>query len=519
MMESARIVNVRTIDPDPSIVRAVGRHHSFETALADIIDNCIDAEAGNVLVRFLQRDGLVLGLQVIDDGNGMDANAMDQAMTFAKRREYNEGDLGHFGIGLKAASLSQADRLSVYSRRFGAVAAGRSISSSDPTAVADLDGDDVAGILADLRVDFTMYNGTVVEWGEPRSFISSPDQMEQARWLDARIESVRSHLGIVFHRLLAAARVSITVDVFDVSLGEGSAPRTVNPIDPFGYSRLPNDAFPQELRIAIDGGDSAGTLHVWPASQSGKPGFRLGGKPGALFQGFYFYRNDRLLQFGGWNTLVNGRPELEYARISIDIDEAVAAHITINPEKAGLELDSDLKQSLRAAVFGPTSSAFGDFLDSVESSRRESRRYTKRPVKVARPDRGFDSEMLDAFEASVDMESGAPVHIRWQVMTSEAPFSIDLERRTIWLNEQFRSLIVGSAGTVANQAHDAPLVKTLLVIVFSKYFQGEYLGSTEKTEIAAWEQLLTAALRDEISQQTARGSASVRRRNEEDDID
>lgn len=519
MAEAARIVKVRNVDPDPSIARAVGRHHTFETALADLIDNSIDADARNVLVRFLQRDGFVVGLQMIDDGKGMDADAIDLAMTFAKRREYDDDDLGHFGIGLKAASLSQADRLSVYSRRFGAIAAGRSIRSSDPTAVADLDGDDVAGILADLRVDFTMDNGTVVEWGEPRSFISSPDPMEQARWLDSRIESVRSHLGIVFHRLLTAARVSIMVDVFDVSFGEASVPRAVTAIDPFGYAGLPNDEFPEELRIAIDGGDSTGTLHVWPASQSGKPGFRLGGKPGALFQGFFFYRNDRLLQVGGWNTLVSGRPELEYARVSIDMDETLASHIMINPEKAGLELDSDLKQSLRAAVFGPTNSVFSDFLQAAESSRRESRRYTKRPVTMARPDRGFDGEMLDAFEASVNLESGAPVHIRWQVMTSEAPFLIDLERRTIWLNEQFRSVIVGSAGAGANQAHDAPLVKTLLIIVFSKYFQGEYLGSKEKTEIAAWEQLLTAALRDEISQQALSARATVPRENEGDDND
>jgi hypothetical protein len=513
MVEVARVVNVRTVAPDPSIARAVGRHHTFETALADLIDNSIDADARNVLVRFLQRDGLVVGLRLIDDGKGMDAHAIDLAMTFAKRREYDDGDLGHFGIGLKAASLSQADRLSVYSRRFGAVAAGRSIRSSDPTAVADLDGDDVASILGDLRVDFTMDNGTVVEWGEPRSFISSPDLVEQAQWLDARIESVRSHLGIVFHRLLAAARVSIAVDVFDVSLSEASAPRAVTPIDPFGYSGLPNDAYPQELRIAIDGGDSAGVLHLWPAAQSGKPGFRLGGKPGALFQGLYFYRNDRLLQVGGWNTLVNGRPELEYARIAIDIDGTLAAHITINPEKAGLELDSDLKQSLRGAVFGPSNSSFGDFLESAEGARREARRYTKRPVTMVRPDRGFDGEMLDAFEASVELAGGAPVDVRWQVMTSEAPFAIDLDRRTIWLNEQYRSVIVGPGGTGANQAHDAPLVKTLLMIVFSAYFEGEYLGSKEKTEIAAWEQLLTAALRDEISQQTllARDAATRER--------
>lgn len=496
-----RVVKVRHMAPDPSLARAVGRHHSFETALADLIDNSIDAGANHVLVRFLQRDGAITGLRLIDDGAGMDSSSIDSAMTFATHRDYANEDLGHFGIGLKAASLSQADLLSVYSRRLGSVVAGRAIRAADPTAVSDLDTADIESVLSDLHVDFTFDKGTVVEWGEPRTFISSHDVREQALWLDERIESLRSHLGIVFHRLLENKQIEIAVDVFDSEYRESSAPRLVRALDPFGYSALPHDSFPQPLRIQIDGGDATGMLHIWPPAQSGKPEFRLGGKPGALFQGFFFYRNGRLLQLGGWNTLVLDKQELEYARVAIDIDSVLAHHITINPEKAGLELDADLKSALLNASVGSDGRAFSTFLDDAEDARREARKYTKRPVALVRPDRGFDGDMLSAFEESVEIVRGNPVHIRWRVLTSEAPFAIDLDNRTIWLNEQYRSVIVGHGHTNAHQAHDAPLVKTLLLIVFSKYFEGEYLGAKQKLEIAAWEQLLTAALRDEITQQ------------------
>ena len=129
------VVGHRTVAPDPSITRAVGRHHSFETAIADLVDNSVDATATQVLVRFLQSNGAVTGLQLIDNGLGMDAEALDSAMTFAKKREYRGKDLGHFGIGLKAASLSQADVLRVYSHRDGAQSAGRSIRAATPTDI------------------------------------------------------------------------------------------------------------------------------------------------------------------------------------------------------------------------------------------------------------------------------------------------------------------------------------------------------------------------------------------------
>jgi hypothetical protein len=494
-----RITRMREVPPDPSIAQAVGRHHTFETAIADLIDNSIDATATRVLLRFLERDGEVVGIRLIDDGRGMDSNAIDNAMAYARRRQYVEGDQGHFGIGLKAASLSQADGLRVYSQRFGAMPSGRAIKSSSPTTVAELDGEDVAGCLGDLRVDFEWTTGTVVEWVEPRTFLSSTDASDRNRWLAERISTVMAHLGLVFHRKIESHALTVEIDVFDLDQRESGPTRIVRAIDPFGYSKTPGDSFPTSLSVDLDGPRDIGALHIWPPAQSGKPEYRLGGKPGALHQGFYFYRNDRLLQSGGWNTLTVARPELEYARVAIDIDESLAKYVTINPEKAGLELTADFKQALARASVGNSIATFGSFLESAEDVRRQSRRYTKRPVSLVEPARGFGADMLDAFAESVDFEGPAPVDIRWRVLPTEAPLQVDLENRTIWLNEQYRDIVAGKGSM---EAADAPFVKTLLTIAFSKYFAGSHLGSREKLELAAWEQLLTAALRDEIARET-----------------
>lgn len=497
-MSAARVTRVREVPPDPSIATAVGRHHTFETAIADLVDNSLDAGATRVLVRFLESDGAVTGLQVIDNGMGMDTSQIDQAMEFARKREYTVADQGHFGLGLKAASLSQADRLNVYSLRYGAIPAGRTIAADSPTRIGDLDNEDVRGVLKGLRVDFPLQNGTVVEWVQPRTFLSSADERDRSQWLTSRISNLQTHLGIVFHRHIRASRIEITVDVYDTGHRESGAPRKITPIDPFGYAPLPNDAFPAELAFTLDGKPCRGLAHIWPVSQAGLPEFRLGGKPGSLAQGFYFYRNDRLLQVGGWNSLTVERPELEYLRVAINIDGTISDHVTINPEKAGLELDSDLQEALTRATLEPSGTPFRAMLTAAEERRRESRRYVKRPIALVSPGRGMSPATREAFAESVEAMDVSPVSIRWQVNASESPLSIDLENRTIWLNSAYRELIAGR-GPADNE--DASFVKTLLLMHFSKYFEGSFLGSRERAEIESWDQLLTAAVRDESARQ------------------
>lgn len=106
--------------------------------------------------------------------------------------------------------------------------------------------------------------------------------------------------------------------------------------------------------------------------------------------------------------------------------------------------------------------------------------------------------LREAFAESVESVEGVAVDIRWQVEASEAPVRLDLENRTIWLNSAYRGLI---AGGDSSDNEDASFVKTLLLMHFSKYFEGAFFGSREKEELATWDQLLTAAVRDESARQ------------------
>ena len=85
-------------------------------AIADLVDNSIDADAHHISTRVVQRGGQPQ-ISVADDGTGMSQEDLDQAMRLGSMtsRDLNS-DLGRFGMGLVTASLSIAKKCHVITR-------------------------------------------------------------------------------------------------------------------------------------------------------------------------------------------------------------------------------------------------------------------------------------------------------------------------------------------------------------------------------------------------------------------
>ncbi|MCF6249507.1 MAG: ATP-binding protein [Desulfobacula sp.] len=97
--------NFVNIQPSPlalvQSLRDIG--YSMESAIADVIDNSITAEAENIHVRFAWNDGSPW-LAVIDDGYGMTPAELTDAMRLGSKNpleERSENDLGRFGLGFR----------------------------------------------------------------------------------------------------------------------------------------------------------------------------------------------------------------------------------------------------------------------------------------------------------------------------------------------------------------------------------------------------------------------------------
>lgn len=97
-------------------------------ALAELVDNSVQANAGNVeiicveemqQVRERQRRRLCK-IAVLDDGEGMTAPVLRKALQFGNgTRLNNRSGIGRFGMGLPNASISQASRVDVWTWQNG----------------------------------------------------------------------------------------------------------------------------------------------------------------------------------------------------------------------------------------------------------------------------------------------------------------------------------------------------------------------------------------------------------------
>jgi hypothetical protein len=341
--------------PDPagtiSSLSALG--YSLETAVADIVDNSIDAEAKLITIDFhwAGEDSYVV---IADDGTGMYESELVTAMTFGERGpqvDRGSHELGRFGMGLKTASFSQASQLIVWSKRsdseytqrvwdLHAVLRSkqwRLLRSPDQAGASILDK-------YDKRV-----RGTVVVWRNLGKIVSEGDSRydESAHRLffDA-VDRVERHLGMVFTRFLGngdaeARRSRVTICV------NGSS---VEPWDPFMQGHSGTLVQPAEHLAAIGSTVTVKPFILPPKRRLTDEQFRVGAGPRGWLdqQGFYIFRNDRLIVAGDWLGLGAFRKDEKHvlARVAVEVPSALDALWSIDVKKASAHAPLALKTDL-----------------------------------------------------------------------------------------------------------------------------------------------------------------------------
>jgi hypothetical protein len=496
--EEVPTIGTLELPPDASALDSMGRNHSFETALADLVDNSIDAHATHVLIRLIRRGGRLRAVYVVDNGDGIPARVIDSAMTIGNRREYASSDLGHFGVGLKAASFGQARTLTVMSRADGDMAVGRRWALDQNRQGFQVDVVPEEFVEQELGRDWGMPwmgVGTVIRWDNVLGFPITDDTKRVEEFVATRATSVSNHLGLVFHRILGDERVRIALDVEDVDL-EGAGPRfEIRALNPFGYRRTGHGQYPKDLRARNRSATITFRCHVWPG-RSSVPEFRLPGGAEAR-QGFYIYRRDRLLQAGGdWGGVATPSKRLQLARVEVDIQDDIAGLFSMNPEKSRVLMGADfthLAESARAE----DGTSFDSYLADAEKVFRESRKRTRERRRMIPPGKGFPPALRRTIEDEIPtLEQEQALDIRWKRFDPQRDdfFEVDRNTRTLWLNDRYRAVLLGNRRGGLN---DLPVLKALLYLLTEDTFQGEYLGAKDKDNIELWQEILTTAARDE----------------------
>lgn len=473
-------------------LRSIG--YSFEVAVADIIDNSIDAKARNVLVRLIMRDKGRLDLAIWDDGVGMDAKTLKEAMRFGSDVSSEVERLGKFGLGLKLASLSQAREVKVFSAHAGKIS-GRAwlehgISSGFRSTV--FDATECRKEIAKLVPDKPLKNhGTLVSWSHLyRVSGNQKNPEEHAQKLLRRLEH---HLSISFHRLLSGRprKIAIRVDIFDEASESPGIPIDLDPLDPFGYSQSGKTGFPAAMvptgkyknRMSI-------LAHIWPPNATA-PEYRLPGGSNAR-QGFYFYRNNRLIQGGGWNGLREAEPHSSLARLEIDISPNLDLDISLDVKKVEVQLPPDLTASIQHAA-----TATGLDLKKYLSVADEV--YRKRKVVDSDlpliPSTGLPSDLVRFLHGELRHESTAKhrdLKISWKELSRTTFFEIDRDAGSLFINRAFRKALLNGSSASSS---DAPVLKSLLFFALDEALASERTGPRIKKRLHLLNRVLVRAVK------------------------
>jgi hypothetical protein len=491
------VTGTKRLPPTPEILDALEQNYPIEASIADLVDNSIDAQAAHVLIRIHRRGGKLVSVSIVDDGTGMDEETLDQAMQFAKKRKYRPADLGMFGVGLKTASLSQADVLTVISKARGSPAGGRQWTK------AGIKARDWQCNIVSARSAQTMLSkdwgtirprptGTIIRWDRVADF-------ERLRHgIDAYIEKIivriQHHVGLKLHRFLEKRRVAVSIDVQDVTSEEAGAPSPVTPLNPFPPKHLVGaSGYPKMFVAKVPGtGELKMRAHIW-RKKAADDGYRLGGGKVADHQGLYFYRHDRLIQDGGWSGLLaTNEPHMSLARVEIDIPDSFAGYLKVRSNKAGIDAPATFPDYLnRARAHDETT--FRQFLDKADEVYRKKGPQQGRPM--LRPGDGVPADVRDELDwLKVRFSRGGSVEISWEPFHGTDFFRIDQESRTIKLNARYRKMLLRGAH---GGKTDVPLVRTLLYLLLEGTVAGDRIGSVEKQRLRAIQGALKAALKSE----------------------
>ena len=349
--------------PAAAMVEALrGIGYNAKTAIADLIDNSLAAGSATVWIDF-HWDGADSFVTILDDGRGMSEDELRQAMRPGSRNPLetrHPTDLGRFGLGLKTASFSQCRRLTVASKPASGVVSIRRWDLDYVVAhnewrllVGPSDGSAThCDIVSGLD------HGTLVLWERLDRLVGEADPADEEAQKRFRelADEVRDHLGMVFHRFLEGSRPTLRVFIN----GRGHEHR-VEAWDPFLENHPATISTPVES-IPFGSGQIELRGFVLPHKDKlGEAAHRAASGPAGwnAQQGFYVYRNRRLLVPGSWLDLGWAKEEhYKLARICLDIPNT---------------MDTDWKIDVRKATARPPSAVRKRLKDLAERVRKQAR--------------------------------------------------------------------------------------------------------------------------------------------------
>ena len=299
-----------------SSLRSMG--YTDETAIADIIDNSISSGANEIQLYF---DWDKKRIIIADNGCGMDAATLLKAMEIgsADPFEYRASDdLGRFGMGMKTASFSIGKSLYVITKKDNSIANAEwdldYVEEKDEWEVLIHPDENVIEDISSVetQVGFKEWEqGTLIILSKLDKLIDEKNIEKSKKKFYKTIKDIRLHLAMIFHRFIEDDELVLSVNG-----------NTINAWNPFMQQ---SPATMELTREELFDGKSMVTIEPFILPHKNKFSSedeykKAGGTRDWIGQqGFYVYRNKRLIVYGTWFNKFKREPAYNLARIKLDI--------------------------------------------------------------------------------------------------------------------------------------------------------------------------------------------------------
>lgn len=326
-------------------LRSIG--YSLESALADLADNSISAKAKNIRIEF-GAEGFPY-VATIDDGEGMTKAVLQDAMRHGSTNPLEAraaDDLGRYGLGLKTSSISQCRRVTVISLRHGELSAFcwdlDIVAHHRAWVMLELEKDDISA-LPYIDVLQRQKKGTIVLWQSLDLLSAGESSISFA--LGHKMDRAREHMSLVFHRFIAPEPGRTRVSFFINN-------SRLLPTDPFMLNHTATQALDEDT-FTVEGKRIVVKPYILPhISKLSASEVVLAGGSGGLRsqQGFYVYRNRRLIIWGSWFRLAKKDELSKLARVRVDIPNSLDHLWTLDIKKSIASPPEAVRTNLRRTI-------------------------------------------------------------------------------------------------------------------------------------------------------------------------
>ncbi|MDU9404849.1 ATP-binding protein [Pseudomonas sp. zfem004] len=350
--------------------------YNVRTAAADIIDNSIAAKADQINVEItLRSDGRKL-VYFGDNGEGMDADGVYKAMRYGAPERDNPESLGKFGLGLKTASSSVCLKYTLISRKRPTDEFAKLAWDLDHVAQSEkweMLREPVTPDEQEMFEELCGERGTLLIWEKcdrilTREYEAGSSKEQSA--IKRLAESLIKHLSLVYHRFLDHTdERERNIDIFINQM-------PVEPWNPFYPARSEQVLSEKKQKLVVelaDGCEETATIRAWilpHRSDMTKDEEKIHARISNRAQGFYVYREGRLIQDGSWLEVFGApEPHTSLLRVEFDFGHKLDDAFRIDVKKSRILFHPDLEDGLRE-LLQPV------YREAGQRARRQNREQT-----------------------------------------------------------------------------------------------------------------------------------------------